>query len=925
MMIPSEDCSTASSDGPPVIVKADVLSSSPPRATHPRVPSKPVERSKRTGIYAADLIPGHYLKTLTGTTRGEELFSRPELERPWRTPDQQAHCVRVAKKEAEIEALMALCSDLRTQLGNAHSDAKTVVFAVQEQAKRDVAERDEQLREAHEEVKSAKEALERATRDVDHQIRLLKAQHEADMMTHHTKLRMTEEKLATAAANADRHLANVKEAAAKELQLMETHYSVVTEELKAEKKEVEARAAAEQAHLQDQLAHERTLVTKVETEYKDRLRRAEEASEEMRKSLERIIARERDEKRTAQDEAKKATEKLAVSTVEEEEIVQRFKRWSQHLLVCLDDHYQRYVDSNPQQVVGDVVDSRLQELPLLYLPRTLQQDPQSKMTVERVVLRLIQLESITFDNDSDDKQPPAAAAGGADGLPDAEEFIQRQQRLRSGMNELEDRHRELAALGSALRSRLSFFSDDLQQAMTSYQIGGVLPPLPSSQVTFVCLAIEDGNTLWTDHPEATQTALSYFHATVRWKVQEYGAYECIADGVSVLLAFADPVAACRLAVDVQYACTHLCWPKNVLEVPAWKTVWSSGSDGTGEGEASPRKLYAGPRIAAAVHTGPCHMETTGIPLPSHTQSTEPIPEKDAYRAHYYGRAVMEAVYLCSMTHGGQVLVSDDVWASCAGRQHQISPSLVVGTLGRFPLFSVHAGGEELANLVTLLQVTHKGLEGRHFPSSPVLIGSNQTRGMLARGLDKVKNACVATAITALDTQQSAVEEGLRLLRNELRELHELSGMMEMRSRRMREQFHLLPPTEMVSQLNELFLVLEEVADMSDEASEEMKQMSVVQEDIRASQVGLRSFLNRYLADTQREATLRTQHEVQLLRLEAALRDAQVKRFEEVEKLQLAVHERDEVLRLQSMPPGSGLLNAASRPAVSPAASPSITS
>lgn len=37
---------------------------------------------KTVGVYAADVIPGVYTKTLTGIQRGIELYSRPDVKRP---------------------------------------------------------------------------------------------------------------------------------------------------------------------------------------------------------------------------------------------------------------------------------------------------------------------------------------------------------------------------------------------------------------------------------------------------------------------------------------------------------------------------------------------------------------------------------------------------------------------------------------------------------------------------------------------------------------------------------------------------------------------------------------------------------------------------------------------------------------------------
>lgn len=1005
------------------------------------------KKSKRTGMYVGDLLPGHYLQTLTGTIRGEELFCRPDLSRPWRSVSKEMSVMQVAEKEKEIESLLRLCSDLRTELGNAKSDARLIEHVVMEKKKEEIRLKDQELDAMRREVMRMKALEGKAKEDAEHQIRLLQAQHENEARTLQTEVRLMSDQLVEQARLYDQQLKDLKEIAEREVRLLETRFHVRVQELEAELQATRTGTTAAEKHYQAQVAEGNTLYAKVEAAFADYRRHAEEKRDDLQKVFDRAVQREREATCEAQREGRAAKERLAAAAVDVEEIRHRFVLWSEWILLMLDGHYRRYADACPAHITP-ITDPRQQELPMLYTPRSLLQHSDAKMTMERVVHRLLELEVFPIFPEDGGQGRGGNGGEGSESMElrretEMAQITERQHQLRAGIRELEDRCREMESTYSALRTRLHFFSDDLN-ASSSLLCPQVQPPLPR-KCTFVCLAVYEGNLLWATKPSEMQTAITYLHATLRYKRQEYGAYECYADGVCMLLVFEDVIAACRFALDVQEWCLRLPWPAALVrEEASCGTVYASpplssegersernaspllalgasamrmdysdsqrqpallhGGEGGGSAPASmagggSTVLFHGLRIGAAIHTGLCEVEDTAVPewrhmgaaFPSSSLGVRPNPaavlsaapnEKEAEEAqrtkpkaeeenekegptpadlrgtasvvsplgtftgvcrrHFYGRGVLQTVFMVSLAQGGQVLVSDAVWKhpSLRAREAELAGLVVPRSLGRYAVLSLDpASGLEESQTMELFQILPPSLRERRFlPTSQLLQRARQsvsptaaalqaqiggslgqdrsplsfvqaaasptttawndggTSNGLVKGLERVKNFTIAVGITALENQHRAMEEGMQLLQGELRQLHDKSEDMMEKARQTQSQFHLLPPPEMVVQLNELYRLLEEVAGVSEETTEDMRQVEMAQDELRTNLQGVREYLRRYLSDGERENNLKVEHEAALSQLDRLLRDVQTQRQGENERLLLAVNERDQALR-----------------------------
>lgn len=986
------------------------------------------------------------MQTLTGTIRGEELFCRPDLSRPWRSVSKETNALQVAEKEREIESLLRLCSDLRTELGNAKSDARRVEYVVMERKREEIALKEEELEEMRKEMERLKAAEGKAKEEAEHQIRLLQAQHENAARTLQTEFRLLSDQLVEQARQNDQQLKDLKEVSEREVHLLETRFGVRVQELEAERDAMLTNTTATEKHYQALVAEGNTLYAKVDATFAEYRRNADEKRENLQDVFERSIQREREATCEAQREAREAKERLAAAAVDVEEIRHRFVLWSEWILLMLDAHHRRYADACPAHI-SPITDPRQHELPLLYTPRSLQQESEAKMTVERVVFRLLELEA--FPIFSEDGGHGGGGGNGSEGSEGMElrretamaQMTERQHQLRAGIRELEDRCREMERTYSALRTRLHFFSDDLQ-ASSALSCPQVQPPLPR-KCTLVCLAVYEGNLLWATRPSEMQTAITYLHATLRCKRQEYGAYECYADGVCMLLAFEDVLAAVRFAVDVQEWCLRLPWPATLVrEEASCGTVYGATLLGSNGGErrergagnalalgasatlmdhAEPPRvspppplllgggggsmamvgaggaplLFHGLRIGVAIHTGQCEVEDTAVPewrhmgvaaftpssfgshpnsavvfsaIPTHEKEGEesmkkdgaekvaamradgpnPLPVASPLRAfsgvcrrHFYGRGVLQTVFIASLAQGGQVLVSDAVWKhpSLRAREAEMARLVVHRSLGRYAVLSLDPkSGLEESQTMELFQILPPSLSGRRFlPTSQLLqradgpfisataatlqegVGGGLGKARspfslppaspptarndggvppngLVKGLERVKNFTIAVGIAALENQNRAIEEGMQLLQGELHQLHDKSEDMMAKARRTQSQFHLLPPPEMVVQLNELYRLLEDVAGLSEETTEDMRHVEVAQDELRTHLQGVREYLRRYLSDGERESNLKVEHEAALSQLDRLLREVQAQRQGENEQLLLAVNERDQALR-----------------------------
>ncbi|RNF26727.1 uncharacterized protein Tco025E_01052 [Trypanosoma conorhini] len=820
-----------------------------------------------TGVYAADRVPGTYLKTLTGVQRGEELFHRPDLERPWRTSAAQRSAATLALKEKEIEELLRKCSSLRTQLGNAKHDAKYVEFAADERAKGKLAEMQKEVERLEAALKTTKEEKEEVKASTEHQLRLLKSQHEKELLQLKTEKRLLSERCGELTRIYQQQVDDVKKAAARELEYVESLCKTRVEQLKNELQALQSQGLAAEERRAEEVARANNLTKRIETDYKERLREAEKRVDDVRERLEAANKRLAEERSAALKEASHATERLVVALADRESVLERLKQWNTYVLRLLDQFYTKFIESRPERAV-EPHDPELHESPALYAPRCLMEDPNAKVTVERIVYRLLQLK-LMHPAEGEDRAPTGSAS-----IEALEELANKQKRLSRAFQEIETKCMEAGQSLSGVISRLHFFSDDLNDAVAN---SGLVAP-PQKCAIFVCLFVCRGRQLWAEDAELARTAVSLMNSVLRPKMTQYGAYECYSDGASMLLAFADPVAACRFCVESQCWLMSLPWPQSLL-----RSAW--GKEELDEGN---NVMYRGLRLSMAIHTGDAFVEPTAIPC------------GDSYRCHYYGRAVSQVIHVCSLAQGGQVIVTGPVWEMCSAELHELGP-VRVRELGEKPIvsFNKETNSYEKEKL-QLRQIIPQQLLGRPFQglleedALDLTIFGNMRRSMLSDEIEGVeaRRASLKEAVEVASEELAAVDRAIHAL------LH--------RTREAKSYFHLLPPSEMVALMNDLYGVMEKVAARAADLRVDLRSMDELQEELAIQTRGLKDYCLQHASTAARVEELQTHSELMQTHYDKQLAEMRKSLAEKTDQLQSELRERDQLIqrlyrKLQSIP------------------------
>ncbi|RNF10502.1 hypothetical protein TraAM80_01549 [Trypanosoma rangeli] len=829
-----------------------------------------VDSAATTGVYAADRIPGTYLKTLTGVQRGEELFHRPDLGRPWRTSAAQRSASTLALKEKEIEELLRKCSSLRTQLGNAKHDAKYLEFAADERVKGKVAEMQKEVDRLETALKMVKEEKEELKTSTDHQLRLLKSQHEKELMHLQSEKRLLSDRCDELSRAYQQQVDDVKKAAARELEYVESLCKTRVEQLKNELQALQIQGLAAEERRAEDVARVNNLTNRIEADYKERLREAEKRVDEVRDRLEAANKRLTEERCAAVKEASRATEQLVVALADREAVLERLKQWNTYILRLLDQFYITFIESRPEQAV-EPHDPELHESPTLYAPRSLMEDPNAKVTVERIVYRLLQLK-LMHPVEREDR----ASMGGTP-IEALEELANKQKRLSRAFQEIEAKCTETEQSLSGVISRLNFFSDDLNDAVTNS--GQVAPPQKCA--IFVCLCVFRGRQLWAEDAELARAAVSLMNSVLRPKMTQYGAYECYSDGASMLLAFPDPVAACRFCVESQWWLMSLPWPQSLL-----RSAW-----GKEEFDEANNVIYRGLRLSMAIHTGEVFVEPTAIPCGS------------SYRCHYYGRAVLQVIHVCSLAQGGQVIVTGPVWDMCSPALHELGP-VGVRELGTTPIvfFNKETNSYEEEKF-TLRQIIPQQLLGRPFQS---LVGEE---ALDLTTFGKMRRSLLSDEIECVEARRASLKEAVGVANEELAAVDRAIHALLHRTRETKLYFHLFPPTEMVALMNNLYGVMEKVASRAADLRGDLRGMDQMQEELVAQTRGLKDYCFHHASTAARVEELQTHSELMQSYYNNQLAEMRRSHAEKTDQLQSELRERDQLIqclyaKLQSIPHNS---------------------
>jgi len=252
--------------------------------------------------------------------------------------------------------------------------------------------------------------------------------------------------------------------------------------------------------------------------------------------------------------------------------------------------------------------------------------------------------------------------------------------LRGLFDDLERTNAELRQQMTELETQNAAIADQLSSIMD--QIRKVVGVPPVGHVTLCFSDVQGSTSQWEMHSEVMEKALALHNEAIRRCIDSMGGYEVKTEGDAFMVAFDSPLQAVKWALVVQDTLLEVDWPPEAY----------LHADAAEETDADGRLLWRGLRVRIGLHCG------------------EPTCRPDAItgRMDYFGKMVNKAARVEGGTHGGQVVISEDVFTAV---REDLAHMETVGykALGSFPLKGID--GE-----TDLFQIFHHSLAGRLFPA-----------------------------------------------------------------------------------------------------------------------------------------------------------------------------------------------------------------
>eukprot|EP00668_Euglena_longa_P024259 GGOE01030305.1.p1 GENE.GGOE01030305.1~~GGOE01030305.1.p1 ORF type:complete len:1007 (-),score=321.87 GGOE01030305.1:1068-4088(-) len=165
------------------------------------------------------------------------------------------------------------------------------------------------------------------------------------------------------------------------------------------------------------------------------------------------------------------------------------------------------------------------------------------------------------------------------------------------------------------------------------------PTDPERDICVLYTDIQASTLLWAEVPKIMAAALDAHHAIIRRLIQKFKCYEVKTIGDSFMVASADPVAALQLALSIQEALYEHDWEGNALD-----EVYRRQTDCHLPPHAYAR-LWRGLRVRIGLHYGRAQI--------TFDQTTKGYD--------YYGTVVNAAARIEGAAHGGQIVMSRQVY------------------------------------------------------------------------------------------------------------------------------------------------------------------------------------------------------------------------------------------------------------------------
>ena len=198
---------------------------------------------------------------------------------------------------------------------------------------------------------------------------------------------------------------------------------------------------------------------------------------------------------------------------------------------------------------------------------------------------------------------------------------------------------------------------------------------PTGLVSLVFTDVQGSTLLWERVPDAMRDALEDHNRVLREAIAKNSGYEVKTEGDAFMAAFASPVDAVRFCLDAQTSLMDVAWPEAIFA----------------QDSAAVAPQRRGLRVRMGVHAGEpdCRIDpTTG-------------------RMDYFGPVVNRAARVSAATHGGQIVVTKDVWDPIEPKLAALGAP-VVASLGEHRLKDIESANQ-------LWQILPAALAARTFP------------------------------------------------------------------------------------------------------------------------------------------------------------------------------------------------------------------
>lgn len=721
---------------------------------------------KSVGVYGADVVPATSTKTATGgTTRGEELFARPELYRPWRAPEQQRAAAIVVGKEQEIEHLTRKNNELRTETASLQRELQRALQRAKlaEQGANEDYERT--LRQHRDQITELKGQLETQKTSSEHQLRIVRSEHEAELKKMQAKVQLAQDGANESGGLYARQLGEVKAAASREVTLVQQLSAARAAELQNELEATKDSLRRLQERTASLIADSHGETRRTEDRCLSQLAEQEQRFDKMRSELHSQVQELETERDRLRIDVHDAEEKAKAAQFDLSECEARFKDWNVRLLSDLDQLYEYYyavvrdvkggdegtalvVKSEPGDKsasgslkgVMERVADRLQQLTVLKQQHTLASQGLQKK------IRSLEASSASandlFRRTSEEKDVQLSRL-----YAEAADAKSRLQRLETAVTEVKGLTDEATAHLLSAAHRLQFFSDDLQTSLTHM---GPPPVAPSGTVTFAALHIDGAAVLWDADGSAMQSALTICTDVVRAKIRQFGGYEFAAEAGTMQIAFQQPEDSVRFALEAQEWLLRARWPIDLLKHHAAREEVVNGV-----------VAFRGLRVGITLHRGESQLEETSVPIGVGTG-----------RSVYFGKTVTQLMHLASFCSGGQIVASAPVWTGVRDVLATLGAP-AVAELGQHRIAIASRGsgtrGDAFSSseTVTLHQFLPKSLSVRTFAREGTLDSSVSAGGIgLSSHFSQMARAAVAAEVATLRTRADQVRKAIETLSEE---------------------------------------------------------------------------------------------------------------------------------------------------------------